>query len=380
MNEQMSKQMRKMLIGVSILFGSIILYKLCVGFFVSFMISKNKSPAVTVSAMKAQYASWQPKVEATGSLRAIQGVNVTTSLAGMVQKIYFTPGAIVKKDDLLVQLNIDSDVAQLHSLQASAELAKITLKRDIAQYKIKAISKAVLDSDLANLKNFNAQVAEQQAVIAKKTITAPFSGRLGISAVDLGQYVNSGDKVVSLQQLDPLYIDFFIPQTELVKLKVGQAVRVTSDSYPNEKFKGKISTIDPIVDVNTRNVEIEAIIENPTLKLLPGMFGWATVDVDKPKQYITLPQSAVSFNPYGDIIYKLKEVKNDKTNKMILTANQTFVTTGEIRGDQIAILKGLNADEMVVTSGQLKLKNGSQVEIDNSVVPADNPAPKPVDE
>jgi membrane fusion protein (multidrug efflux system) len=382
-NEQLSKRMRIMLISLGILFGLIILYKIFISIMISRFIASNKSPLITVSDMKATYSTWQPKVDASASLRAIQGVNVTTSLAGIVQKIYFVPGSVVKQGTLLVQINADSEKAQLASLQASEKLAEITLKRDKSQFAIKAVSQAVLDSDVANLKNFQAQVAQQQAIIDKKTIVAPFNGRLGISAVNPGQYVNDGDKIVSLQQLNPLYADFYVPQTAIVKLKVGQTVRVLSDAYPKEIFAGKITTIDPIVDSTTRNVQVEATIDNQQLKLLPGMFALASVDTGAPKQYITLPQTAVTFNPYGDVIYKVIEQKDDakkNDNKHSLTVKQSFVTTGEVRGDQVVILKGVEAGDRVVTSGQLKLKNDSRVTIDNSVVPANNPAPTPADD
>lgn len=375
---EIKSRMKLMLIAFAILFSSIFLSK-----FISGWLNARRMAAmaqtVNVSAMKAGYSSWQSIITASGSLRAIQGVSVTSELAGMVNTILFVPGAIVQQGDLLVQLNINADVAQLHSLQANAELAKITYDRDFAQFKAKGVSKAVVDSDAANLKSLNAQVEQQIATIAKKTIRAPFAGRLGISAVNLGQYVNPGDKVVTLQQLDPIYVDFYVPQQQLAQLAVGMPVTVKSDAFPGKTFFGKVTTIDPLIDVNTRNVEVEATISNPDFSLAPGMFATTQVTIGEPKKYLTLPQTAITFNPYGDIVYVIEKSK-DENGKSILIANQSFVTTGETRGDQIAILKGLKAGDVVVTSGQLKLKNHMQVVINNSVVPANNPAPKVINE
>lgn len=370
-----SKRMRIMLISVGILFGCIFIYKVFVGLMIKRSLA-NQSQIVTVSAAKVAYSSWKPKMAASASLRAIQGVNVTTELAGMVQTIYFTPGAMVKQNALLVQLNADAEIGQLQSLQANQELARITYERDKAQFAVHAVSKQQLDSDFQNLKSLQGQVKQQAAIVAKKSIRAPFSGRLGINNVNLGQYLNTGDTVVMLQQLDPIYADFYVPQQSLPALKADQPVMITSDSLPGKAYFGKITTINPGVDPATRNVEVEATIANHNFKLAPGMFATVDVTIGSPKNILTIPQTAVAFNPYGEIVYIVRETEKDKNGKYILTAHQTFVTTGEIRGDQIAVLKGLKEGDMIVTSGQLKLKNGMQVAINNKVVPPDNPAPK----
>ncbi|MDR3492296.1 MAG: efflux RND transporter periplasmic adaptor subunit [Gammaproteobacteria bacterium] len=377
-NSQMKKRMRIMLIGLAILFGCIIVYKIFMSILIGMYISSLKDAVQTVSTMEVKYADWPSERRATGSLRAIQGINVTTELAGMVQTIYFTPGAVVKKGDALVQLNADTEIAQLNALIASQELARINLNRDQKQYNIQAVSKSQVDTDVENLKNFTAQVAQQKTIIAKKTIVAPFSGKLGISAVNLGQYINVGDKVVTLQQLDPLYLDFYIPQQYINDIKLNQSVRTTSESFPGKIYQGKVTTIDPIVDDATRNVEVEATISNPKFELVPGMFTEVLVKTGMPKRYLTLPHTAVSFNPYGDIIYIVHEEKKKK--KTLKTVTQSFVTTGETRGDQVAILDGINEGDIVVTSGQLKLKNGTKIEVNNSVMPANNPNPKTLDE
>ena len=366
---QINKRMIKMLMFTGILFGGIFVYKSIGAYMFSLHMAHNKAPAVTVSTMTADYSTWQSELTYYASLRAIRGVNVTTSLAGIVQTIYFTPGEEVQPGTVLVQLNSDAEVAQLQSLQANENLAQTVYKRDKAQYAIKAISKATLDTDRANLKSLQAQVAQQAATAVKKTIMAPFAGRLGISAINPGQYLNAGDAIVSLQELDYIYADFYVPQQDLTKLQTGQVVNLTVDTFPRKVFTGKITTINPVLDNTTRNVEVEATFPNPDNKLVSGMSGNVVVTIGAPQKFLTLPQAAITFNPYGNIVYVVKKTGD------VLTASETFVTTGETRGDQIVILQGLNPGDVVVTSGQLKLKNGSTVEINNSVQPSNSATP-----
>ncbi|MFZ0219380.1 MAG: efflux RND transporter periplasmic adaptor subunit [Candidatus Aquirickettsiella sp.] len=380
LKKHFNRPMIIMLISVSVLFILVFGYQTIKHLLIRHAMQKNTAPVVTVSAMRVPYSWWQPKILTYGSMRAVNGVNVTTELAGLVRTVYLKPGSEVKEGDILVQLNADSDIALLHSLEAQEKLAEIIYHRDSAQFAVKAISKAVLDTDEQNLKNLQAQVAQQDAIVAKKTLKAPFSGRLGISTVNIGQYLNPGDQIVTLQALDRLYADFFIPQQKLVQLHIGSIVNIKTDTYPDKVFTGKVTTINPIVDVNTRNVQIEATIINPQSELYPGMFVAAEVQTSPLIQYLTLPQTAISFNPYGEIAYIVQQKGKDKNGKPQLSVLQTFVTTGEKRGDQIAILEGLKEGEWVVTSGQLKLKNGSRVAINNSVVPNNNPAPKAIDE
>ncbi len=366
-----------MLIGVGILFGLVFGWKAFNAIMMKRYLSSLQQPAVTVSTMKVSSLSWQPKLKAVGSLRAQTGVNVTTELAGMIQVIHFTPGAEVKKGDVLVQLNAGTELGQLHALQAQVELAKITYARDKAQYNVHAVSKQTVDSDEWNLKNLIAQVEQQAATVEKKTIRAPFSGYLGINNINPGQYLNVGDTITTLQSLDPIYADFYLPQQALAKLKLGQTVSVVTDTFPEQTFKGKVTTIQPAVDTATRNVQVEATLPNPELKLKPGMFVQVEVDADKPQNYLTVPQSAISFNSYGDVAYIVKDSgKKDNKGQPILIVSEVFVTVGDSRGDQVAILKGLNAGDIIVTSGQLKLKNGSTVIINNKIQPSNEAAPK----
>lgn len=368
-----------MLIFLGILFGGVFGWKLFSSFMTKRYMANMQSPAVTVSTMKVHSLPWQITLKSVGSLRAIVGVNVTTELAGMVQKIYFTPGATVKENDILVQLNADAEIGQLHSLQAQVELAKITYARDQAQFAAHAVSKQQVDSDEWNLKNLQGQTAQQQATVNKKSLRAPFSGRLGISNVNPGQYLNVGDKVTSLQTLDPIYIDFYLPQQALAQIKLGQPVTVKSDAYPRKSFSGKITTIEPAVDSGTRNVEVEATLSNAKYELQPGMYASVSVTVGTPERFVTLPQSAITFNPYGEIVFIVKEKGKDDKGKPNYIANQQFVTTGNTRGDQIQVLTGVKDGDIVVTSGQLKLQNNSHIIINNTIQPSNNPAPKLID-
>ncbi len=367
----MKKAMAIMLLLLGLGFAAIFGFKAFKGIMIGRYMAKMGSSPITVSATDIHSALWQTEVVAAGSVRATLGVNITTTLGGMVDHINFTPGSTVNKGDLLVQLNIAPETAQLHTLQASAELAQSTYLRDAAQYKIRAISKATLDVDAANAKTTAAQVEQQLALIAQKTIRAPFTGRLGISVVNPGQYINPGDKITMLQTFNPIYVDFYVPQQTLSKIKLGESVSVQSDAFPGKTITGSISTIDPGLDPSIRNVEVEATIPNPDNLLVPGMFVSAIINVGAPISYLTAPLSAVTFNPYGAIVYVVSPT---------MTVSQVFVTTGDKRGDQVVVLKGLKENDKIVTSGQLKLRNGSTITIDNTLAPDDNPNPQPVDD
>jgi membrane fusion protein (multidrug efflux system) len=272
-----------------------------------------------------------------------------------------------------------SDLAKLQSLKATLELAKKNYIRDQEQFKEQIISQATLDADLADLQRTEAQVAEQQALVDKKTIRAPFDGRLGIRAVDLGQYLNPGMKIVTLQTLDPIFVDFYLPQKDINRIAIGHYVTIITDAYPEQFFKGIITAIDPKVDTSTRNVGIRASIRNPKQQLLPGMFTTTRIDTGKPGRFITLPQTAVVFNPYGTVVYLAMEKGKSPDGKPNLIAMQRFIKTGETRGDQIAILEGLKEGDLVVTSGQIKLRNGTPIIINNRIQPTNDAAPTPID-
>ena len=372
----MKKRMVYMLLGILLLVGAVVGWKYYG--YVQYQKSAAAAPvpSSTVTSTKAEFQQWQPQITAVGTLRAMRGVDVTTEVAGLVRSIHFKSGDEVKAGQLLAQLNADSDVAFLRSLEAAADLANTVYERDKALLSAEVLSKAQVDTDAGDLKSKRAQVAQQLAVVQKKTIRAPFAGKLGISTVNPGQYMNPADKLVTLQTIDPIYVDFNVPQQQLPQLSVGQKITLTADAAPGQTFIGKINAISPRIDPATRNVMIEATLPNPKRELLPGMFASVKVNSGAENRYLTLPQTALTFNPYGDTVFVVKPTdKKDEKGKTALEVQQVFVTTGPTRGDQIAILKGLEPGAEVVTSGQVKLKNGSRVVINNTVVPADNPNP-----
>ena len=339
-----------------------------------------KAPPVVVATVKAGTDLWQPRIKSAGSLRAVQGVDVASEIPGIVEAVHFKSGDDVKQGQPLVELNADADIAQLQALEAAAELAQTVYDRDKKQLEIQAVSQAVVDADGAELKSRRAQRDQQSAVVVKKKIRAPFSGKLGIGAVNPGQYLNPGEKIVTLQLLDTVYADFFLPQQELSRLAIGQEVKISTDTFPGRSFPGKITAINTKIEPDTRNVQVEATLLNTKHELLPGMFASVEVEVGVAKPYLTLPQTAVNFNPYGETVFVVEASENDVNGAPIMKAKQTFITVGEMRGDQISVVKGIKEGNIVVSSGQHKLKNGSVVIINDKVQPGNDPAPEPVDQ
>jgi len=374
----MTKRMVIMLVAVAIVFGGVFGFQVLKAVMIKRFFAAMGSPPQTVSAAKAGYSNWQPRIEAIGSLRAVKGADLSLETSGVVESITFNSGDDVKKGALLLKLRSADDVAKLHSLQAMADLSDINYERDQKQFKMQAVSQATLDTDAANLKNAQAQVAQQQAIIDKKFLLAPFAGHLGIRAVDLGQYLGAGTVIVTLQALDPIFVDFFVPQQSVDQIRLSQSVTVKVDAFKDQTFDGEISAINPKVDTASRNVQVRATLKNPDHKLLPGMYATVDIATGAPHDYITLPQTAITYNPYGDTVYVV-DSKNAADGKSKLVARQTFVTTGPTRGDQIAVLKGINDGDLIVTAGQIKLHNGSTVLIDNSVTPTADAAPIPID-
>ena len=378
----MTKRMVIMLVGVGVLFGLVFGFQAFKAKMIEKAMAALRSPPQTVSATTATEQDWQSQLEAVGSLRAVKGADLSLEVSGIVDAISFDSGDDVQAGAVLVRLRSSDDLAKLQSLQASAELALINYNRDVTQLAVKAVAQATVDTDEANLKSYRAQVAEQQAVLEKKTLRAPFAGHLGLRQVDLGQYLNAGTTVVTLQALDPIYVDFYLPQQALDQVSVGQPVTARIDTYPGQTFTGTISAVNPKVDTNTRNVQIRATLSNPDHRLLPGMYATVDITVGAPRKYVTLPQTSITFSSYGDTVYLVDKQANSAApgGQPQLVARQTFVTTGPTRGDQIAVLKGVNPGETVVTAGQVKLRNGVSVIINNSVQPSDDPNPKPADE
>jgi membrane fusion protein (multidrug efflux system) len=376
----MKKRMIIMLTLTGVVFGGIFGFQAFKAHMMKKYMSSMGRPPQTVSTISAAYQEWQPQLEAVGSLRAVQGVEVSPEVSGTVSAIHFKQGQDIARGTVLLQLSADDDIAKLRSLEANAELARTTYERDKLQFGFKAISQQELDAAAANIKQSAAAVAQQRALVDKKFIRAPFSGRVGIRLVSEGQFVNAGTPMVSLQALNPIYLDFSVPQKNLGTIQTGQEVIATTDAYPDDKFSGKIAVINPEVDPNTLNVKVRAELENPHQRLLPGMYATVDITAGKPQRYITLPQTAVTYNPYGTIAYLVEKEGTDSQGKPKLVARQVFVTTGDKRGDQVAVLKGIKEGDVVVTSGQVKLHNGSVVVINNDIQPSDEPNPQPKDE
>ncbi|VTU29459.1 efflux RND transporter periplasmic adaptor subunit [Variovorax sp. PBL-E5] len=361
--------------------------------------SAPKPSAQTVTVIEVKSQQWRPQLAAVGTLTPVRGADLSTEVAGLVRSVHFKSGQDIQAGALLVQLNADSDIAQLHALEAAAAQAAIVLKRDQAQLAVQAVSQAQIDADLNDLKAKRAQVAQQAATVDKKAIRAPFAGRLGITTLNPGQYVNAGDKLVTLQTLDPIYVDFSLPQQQLAGLAVGQVVNVSVDTFPGQTYSGKINAINPKVDPATRNVQVEATLANPKRELLAGMFANVKIDVGDTQQWLTVPQTAITYNPYGSTAFIVSKAGAARPGQPAsaasapsaagaasapagaggdqLVVHQVFVEAGPTRGDQVAITKGLEAGQRIVTSGQIKLKNDTPVVIDNSVQPANSPNPTP---
>ncbi len=375
----MTRRMIIMLASVGALFFLVFGY----GYIRSIMVAKYlagfANQVQTVATITAATSSWQPTLNSVGSITAVNGAQISAEVSGIVESIHFQSGMDVPAGAPLLTLRPNNDPAVLAQLQAAAALARITYERDVKQFQAKAISQAQVDTDRADLASAEAQVQAEQALIAEKTVRAPFSGRLGIRLVDPGQYLTAGTAIVSLQQLNPVYVDFYLPQQALAQVRVGQDVQVQVDAYPNQLFAGKISAIGAEVDTASRNVHVRAVLPNSNLALRPGMFATVKVSIGAPRDYITLPQTAITYNPYGDTVFVVRH-ETDKAGKDELSAQQVFVTTGDTRGDQVAVTAGLNPGDMVVTAGQLKLRNGALVAINNTVQPPDSPNPNPPNE
>ena len=301
--QSMTKRMVIMLVAVGVVFGGIFGFQAFKAAMIKKFMAGMSSPPQTVSATKASVSEWQPQIEAVGSLRAVKGADLSLEVSGVVDSISFNSGDDVAEGAVLLKLRSDDDVAKLESLQATAELNQITYERDQKQFKIQAVSQANLDTDVANLKNAKAQVAQQQAILDKKTLRAPFAGHLGIRAVDLGQYLSAGTVIVTLQALDPIFLDFFVPQQAVDQVRLGQTVAVKIDAYKDQTFAGEISAINPRVDASSRNVQIRATLKNADHKLIPGMYATVDIATGAPQNYVTLPQTAITYNPYGDTVY-----------------------------------------------------------------------------
>ena len=375
----MIKRMLMMLILVGAVLGGLFGFKAFVDGKIKEAMAGMANMPQTVSATKAETSDWQPKIDAVGTLRAVRGAELSLEVPGVVETISFQSGDEVKAGQVLLILRKEDEEARLQSLEATAQLAQITYDRDLKQLKAQAISQAIVDNDEANLRNARAQVAVQKAILDKKTLRAPFDGKLGLRQVDLGQFLAAGTMIATLQSMNPIYVDFLLPQQAVAQIAVGDKVRARIDAFPGQTFGGEITAINPKIETSSRNVQVRATLPNPDQKLMPGMFAAVELDTGAPQRLVTLPQTAVSYNPYGSLVYIVDDKGKGADGKPELTARQVFVTTGATRGDQVAILKGVSEGDTVVTSGQIKLRNGVPVVVDNRAVPTNDAAPKIVD-
>jgi len=335
-------------------------------------------PPEAVTTIVARTELWPSTHRAIGSVVAVQGVDVSADLPGVVDRISFVSGRSARKGEVLATLDTKQERAQLAAAEAQMKLDQINLAR-FQELKDKGVtSQAELDRTTAEAQQSEAKVGEIRATIERKTLRAPFTGALGIRKVNLGQYLQGGDPVVSLQSLDPIYVDFSIPQQDVEKLRVGQALHVTAEGAGGGDFVGRISAINSIVDSATRNMQVQATFDNPAGLLRPGMFVEAEVEVGGAGQWVALPASAINYAPYGDSIFIVETMKAPD-GRAYQGVRQQFVKLGSARGDQVAILDGVAPGDTVVTSGVFKLRNGGAIQINNDVQPSNNPAPRPED-
>lgn len=335
-----------------------------------------KRPPAAVATAAATPQTWTNTLSAVGTVESYQGVNLRSEIEGRVLKLGFDSGAAVKAGDLLVELEADAERAQLKSLEAAAKLSAANLARARELRTSNANTAVELEAADAQHAQALAAIEALRATLAKKRIVAPFAGRLGIRAINVGQFLNKGDAVATLEAVHPAYVDFALPQQELPNLQPGLPVRVTVDAFPDRAFEGKLEAVNPRVSDQTRNVRVRAIVPNPDELLRPGLFARVTVQLPSATPVLELPATAVVYSPYGNSVYVVVE-KTGKDGAKQLVVEQRFITTGPKRGDQVAIIKGLNPGEQVVTAGQMKLRNGAPVTINNSVTPANNPDPRP---
>ncbi len=336
-------------------------------------------PPTTVSSVTVKEENWAPVLSAVGSISAVQGAVVSAELGGVVSQVAFENGSTAKKGDLLVHLDASAEEAQLRTAEADLNLARADLERSRELVGRKVISKAEIDAAESKFKQKEGSVDQMRSMIAKKTVRAPFDGQLGIRQVNVGQMINAGQQVVPLTSLDPVFADFALPQQHLGQLTPGLDVHVTTDALPGRVFNGKLTAINSMVDSSTRNITLQATLENPDHALRPGMFAKAEVTLPEKHKTLVVPGSAISYAPFGDSVFVIDKKKDEKTGKESQVIRQQFVRVGEARGDFVAITQGLKTGEMVVSTGVFKLRNGMAVTINNDLAPKPQINPNPVD-
>jgi membrane fusion protein (multidrug efflux system) len=366
------------LIGLAVLIGVPTVIKLKQ--FETMGSAQMEMPPETVTSDQVRSLRWPNRITTTGSLVAVQGVTVTAELGGKIEEIAFESGDRVKKGDLLVRIDVSAEQAQLRSAEAAAKLARINLDRNRDLRANKTVSQADLDTAEANFKQATAQVDNVSATIAKKTLRAPFAGQLGLRQVNLGQVVEQGTPVVTLQTIDPIYVDFSLPQQQFSILATGTQVRVTTDAALETVFNGKIIAVNPEIDQMTRSVRVRAKLSNKDELLRPGMFAKVEIMLPDDDEVLAIPATAILYAPYGDTVFVVDEIENEASGKKQQVLRQQVVRLGDTQGDFVAVLSGLNKGEQVVTSGVFKLRPKMAVVVDNSLAPEAKLAPKPANE
>lgn len=371
----MKKRMFIAVVLLGLVFGGIFGYNAFVSHMTQQFFANQPVPVHTVTATRATADTWQPRIASVGNLSAVQGSDLASEIAGKVIEVAVADGAEVEAGDVLVRLDSEGLTYALRGTQAETRLAEIELERQQRLRRQQANSEADVDRAESELAQARAEVGQIQAELDKKTIRAPFSGRIGIVEVDEGQFVDAGDSIVTLQTLDPILVDFTVPQRDLGRIATGRPMVARVDAWPGHEFSGEVTAISPKVERRTRNVDVRARMGNPDGVLRPGMFVEVQVLLPQQENVITLPQTAVSYNPYGDSVFLIHESETGE-GETELTVERKFVQTGTTRGDQVAIVQGIEEGDRVVTSGQLKLRNGSKVTIDNSTEPSNDPDPQ----
>ncbi len=368
-------RMIAMLAVSALVFGGVFGFQVFKGVMIQRFFASRTEPPQTVAALAVSRTDWRQTIEVVGGLRAEFGTDIAPEVGGLVTAVPFRSGEDVAKGAILLRLKSDDDVARLAALKASADLARLTATRQRKLLSSGTIAQAALDSAEATLRNAEAQIIEQQALIDKKTIHAPFAGRIGLRLVDVGQVITAGTKAASLQALDRLYFDFTLPQQQLKAIKIGSDVEISTDAFPGDRRMGRVVAIDSKVDADTRNVAVRVEIANPQGNWLPGMYAKGVIAIGEPQPLITAPQTAISFNTYGDVVFVVEKEADSTDAAPHLTVRQKFVTTGERRGDQVSILGGIEDGTMIVTAGGMKLHNGSPVIISDKVPMPNDPHP-----
>ncbi|MGD0989288.1 MAG: efflux RND transporter periplasmic adaptor subunit [Candidatus Sulfotelmatobacter sp.] len=334
-------------------------------------------PATAVTTVIAKRETWPSTLSVIGTATAIQGVTVSADLPGTVDKIHFESGQSVKEGDILVELDTRQERAQLANIEAQRDLAQVQYGRSQQLVQAGVISKSEYDNAAAQKKATEAQVGDIKAAIARKTIHAPFSGILGLRQISLGQYLAAGQAIVSLQQLSPIYVNFGVPQQETSKVSIGRSVHVTNADLPGAAFNGKVSALDSVINEQTRNIQIQATLQNPGGKLRPGMYVQVELPLGQPRDVIPLPASAINYAPYGDSVYVVADMQDPKTGKTYRGVRQQVVKLEGSRGDQVAVTSGLNPGDEVVSAGVFRLRNAAPVQVNNTVKPDNSPTPNP---